>query len=113
MRISPTGHRVLIKLETVEEKSQGGIILATDREARRQQAGAQFAEVVKIGPLAWADMGEDGEPWARIGDRVITVRYAGAQFCHDQNDPDHLYRIINDDEIIGVVNEEIYPKDVA
>lgn len=104
MKISPTGHRVLIKLDPVEETSKSGIILSTDKETKRQQAGAQFGEVIAIGPLAWLDMGE-GDPWAAVGDHVITVRYAGAQFNYNDDELER-YRIINDDEIIGRVRGE-------
>ena len=92
----------MIKLDKVEEQSKGGIILATDKESKRQQAGAQYATVVDVGPTAWWD---SNLPWAKIGDRVVTVRYAGAQFNYDDEELKR-YRIINDDEIIGIVNEQ-------
>ena len=104
MKVIPTGHRVLIKLEKTEEVTAGGIILP-DKSKDREQAGSQFAEVMKIGALAWLDQG-DGEPWAQVGDRVVTVRYPGAQYNYDKDSEESLYRIINDDEIIGVVVDE-------
>lgn len=100
MQIKPTGHHVLIKLREVERKSSGGILLAESTH-KKEQAGGQFAEIIDVGPTAWA---EYEEPWAKIGDTVITVRYAGAQFDYD-DEQYKLYRIINDDEIISVVNK--------
>ena len=98
MNIEPTGHHVLIQLIEIEKKSAGGIILA-DTTHKKEQAGGQFAKVLAIGPEAWIDK---PEPWAKVGDTVITVRYPGAQYDHDGEDK--LNRIINDDEIIGVKN---------
>lgn len=99
MNIKPTGHHVIIKLREIEKKSEGGIILP-DATHKKEQAGAQFAEIIDTGPTAWD---EYPEPWAKIGDTVIVVRYAGAQWDFDGEDK--LYRIINDDEIIGVMKE--------
>lgn len=97
MNIKPTGHHVLIKIKEVEQKSAGGIILSATTH-KKEQAGGQFAEVLAIGPTAWS---EYAAPWAKVGDKVLTVRYPGAQYDYDGDD--HLNRVINDDEIIGVV----------
>lgn len=97
MNIKPTGHHVLIKIKEVEEKSAGGIILAKTMQ-KKEQAGSQFAEVLDVGPTAWC---EYATPWANVGDTVLTVRYPGAQYDYDGDD--RLNRVINDDEIIGVV----------
>lgn len=97
MNIKPTGHHVLIKIQEVEQKSAGGIILSATTH-KKEQAGGQFAEVLAVGPTAWA---EYETPWAKVGDTVLTVRYPGAQYDHDG---DYRFnRVINDDEIIGVV----------
>lgn len=97
MNIKPTGHHVLIKLQEVEKKSEGGIILP-DATHKKEQAGGQFAEVLVVGPTAWD---EYSKPWAKVGDEVVVIRYAGAQWDYDGDDK--LCRIINDDEIIAVV----------
>ncbi len=97
MNITPTGHHVIVKLKEIERKSAGGIILA-EQSVKKEQAGGQFATVLAVGPTAWA---EYSEPWARVGDTVVTKRYPGAQYDYDGDDK--LHRIINDDEIIGVV----------
>lgn len=97
MNIKPTGHHVLIRLQEVEKKSEGGIILP-DATHKKEQAGGQFAEIIDTGPTAWD---EYSKPWAKIGDTVLVVRYAGAQW--DWDGEEKLYRIINDDEIIAVM----------
>lgn len=97
MNIVPTGHHVVIKLKEIESKSAGGIILAQTTH-KKEQAGGQLAEVLAVGPTAW---NEYDSPWAKVGDTVVTVRYPGAQYDYDGEDS--LNRIINDDEVIGVV----------
>lgn len=97
MNIKPTGHHVIVKLKEIERKSQGGIILAESTH-KKEQAGGQYAEVLAVGPTAWS---EYETPWAKVGDTVVTKRYPGAQYDYDGEDK--LNRIINDDEIIGVV----------
>jgi co-chaperonin GroES (HSP10) len=46
--IEPCGHRVLIRPELVEEKTAGGIILATSAKEREQQATMR-GTVVAVG----------------------------------------------------------------
>lgn len=102
MNVTPTGHHVLIELEQTEKKTPGGILIP-EKTKDREQAGAQISRVLAVGPNAWA---EHVRPWAQVGDRVVTIRYPGAQYDHDGEDK--RKRIINDDEIIGIVeNGEI------
>lgn len=98
MNIRPTGHHVLIELEKIEAEFKETKLIMPDKTKDREQAGAQVARVLEIGPEAWEDR---PTPWARVGDQVITVRYPGAQYDHDGEDS--RKRIINDDEIIGII----------
>ena len=99
MNIKPTGHHVIIKLLELEKKTPGGIILPTDK-VKKEQAGGQFSTIIAVGDMAWS---EYEKPWAKVGDIVVTVRYPGAQYDHDGEDK--YNRIINDDEIIGVLEQ--------
>ncbi len=100
MRIIPTGHHVLIKLHEFEDKFEGSSLYKPDKTKKKDEAGGQFAEVLDVGPTAWD---EYSKPWAKVGDVVLCVRYAGAQYDYDGDDK--MNRLINDDEIIGVVKE--------
>lgn len=101
MEIKPTGHHVLIELEEIEEKfSKQSKIIMPDKTKDREQAGAQYAVVLAIGPEAWDNK---ATVWAEVGDRVITPRYPGAQF--DFNEDYRRQRIVNDDEIIAVIHD--------
>ena len=100
MKIKPTGHHVLIKLHEIERKSAGGILLA-DSTHKKEQAGGQFATVLAVGPTAWI---EYDEPWAEVGDTIVTIRYPGAQYDYDGEDK--LNRIVNDDEVIAIKEKD-------
>jgi chaperonin GroES len=97
--IEPAGHRVLILPEVVEEKTQGGIILAAATKERDQQATMR-GTVVKVGVNAWKAY-DDGLPWAAEGDQVIFRKYAGEVVKDNGTE----YRVVNDEDIIAVVRE--------
>lgn len=97
--IEPSGHRVLIQPETVEEKTSGGIILAATTKERDQQATMR-GTVVAVGVNAWKAF-DDGTPWAKEGDKVVFRKYAG----ENVKDGDVDYRVVNDEDILAVVKE--------
>jgi co-chaperonin GroES (HSP10) len=85
------GDRVLIKRDLPPEKL-GSIILA-DETRKNERIGTAVGTVVEIGPLCWksAEMRDvqrklcdgsvvterAGEPWCKVGDKVLYQRYAG------------------------------------
>jgi chaperonin GroES len=97
--IEPSGHRVLILPETVEEVSKGGIILAATTQHREQQATMR-GTVAAVGVNAWKAF-DDGTPWAKVGDYVVFRKYAGEVV----KDGDVEYRVINDEDTIAVIRE--------
>lgn len=97
--IEPSGHRVLVLPDVVEEKTAGGIILSAVTKERDQQATMR-GTVVVVGKNAWKAF-DDGSPWAKEGDRVIFRKYAGEVI----KDGDKEYRVINDDDILCTVTE--------
>lgn len=103
--IKPLGHRVLIQPDDVEEKSKGGIILP--EELKKQEKGAQVVgTVLDVGSTCWADT-PTGEPWCKVGDRVVFAKYSGMKIW---NPVEGKYRedilIVNDLDICGLVTEE-------
>jgi len=97
--MEPSGHRVLIKPEVVEEKTAGGIILAATTKDRDQQATMR-GTVVKVGVNAWKAF-DDGTPWAAEGDKVVFRKYAGEVI----KDDDAEFRVVNDEDILAVIKE--------
>jgi co-chaperonin GroES (HSP10) len=102
---TPTGWRIAILPYRGPEKTKGGIVLAEETQKRTQLATV-CGYVLKLGPLAYHD--QDKFPtgaWCAEGDWVIFGRYAGSRINIDGGE----IRILNDDEIIGRVND---PEDI-
>lgn len=97
---APTGWRILIKPEPVIKKSHGGLILATNEKLER--AAGVIGTIVKIGPSAWKDY-KGGEPWAKVGDRVIFSKYAGAAI--EDGSEDGLV-LLNDEDVQAIILSE-------
>lgn len=55
VKVTPTGHYILIELIEVKQLSKGGIIIP---DVNKEQKAAQFAKVLAIGPTAF--IGVDG-----------------------------------------------------
>jgi len=103
----PRGPRVLIKVDKVEEVSEGGIILAQDLVNKEQNAQIKGV-VVEIGPDCWMDtplariemaMGKDPTAWCKVGDRVQIGKYAGNRLIGKD---EQEYRVVNDLDIVGI-----------
>jgi len=95
--IEPVGHRIIIKPLIIERTTESGIIIQTDREARREEMAQSRGEVVAIGPDAYADQ---ETPWCEIGDQVVFAKYAGILY-RDEDDVE--YRIMNDLDVVAVI----------
>jgi chaperonin GroES len=102
---TPTGWRIAILPYRGTEKTKGGIILAEETQ-RRTQLGTTCGYVLKVGNLAYKDDSKfpDG-PWCKAGDWILFGRYAGARITIDGGE----IRLLNDDEVLGIVNN---PEDV-
>jgi co-chaperonin GroES (HSP10) len=102
---TPTGWRIAILPYRGAEKSKGGIVLSEETQ-RKTNLATVCGYVLKVGTLAYAD--ESKFPtgaWCKEGDWIIFGRYAGARIPIDGGE----IRLINDDEVLGVVND---PEDV-
>ena len=78
----PFGHYVLIKIPEVNDTSEGGIILHTNTQGKREQAGMEVGEVVAFGPTVytgWAGFSGADEWGIAIGDTVEFKKYEGKQ----------------------------------
>lgn len=89
MGLKPLGTRVVIKKSEAEEKTAGGLILASS--AKEQP---QVAEVVAVGP------GTKDEPMEiKVGDKVIFSKYGGADVKYQGEE----YTIMHQDDILAVI----------
>lgn len=89
-----TGHRILLRPETVEPVSKGGILLPS-KTVEAEKNNAVFAMVVEVGLDAWADKSAD---FCAVGDRVLVGKYTGLFATSPKDGKD--YRFVNDLDII-------------
>ena len=93
----PVGHRILIKVLDIANKTNMGIYLPS-KSLEDHRAIASIGKVIEIGTDAYKrdDMTKS---WCELGDYVMFGKYAGHRFKYGQAE----LRIMNDDEILGVV----------
>jgi len=97
----PLGWRVLVRDEKVEDKTRGGIYIPDSAKTADEHA-QQFGVVVRCGYSAFRDKDGRRDPFGpEIGDVVNYWKYSGG--CYYEDEEGHKYRILNDDEILGVV----------
>lgn len=89
MMIKPCGTQVLIKLEEVKEMSEGGIVMQTPEQKKKEEHGQNMGRLLAIGPLVHADWdgfeSENSEGKAKqwgyeLGDLVLFRRYDGVEY---------------------------------
>ena len=93
MNLRPLADRVVVKPTKPEEKTKGGIILASAAQEK-----PEVYEVVVVGPGGVVD-GKEGVMEVKAGDKVIMSKYAGTTVKLDGEE----YTIIRQNEILAVV----------
>jgi co-chaperonin GroES (HSP10) len=96
---NPSGHKILCALIDVDDTFENGILKA-DETKRTEELTSPVLFVIKMGVSAYkdADRFPDG-PWCKEGDFVLTRPYTGTRInIHGKE-----FRIINDDQVDGVV----------
>lgn len=95
MNIKPLSDRVVVKLVEAEEKTKTGIFLTASAQEK-----PQIAEVVAVGPGARDDNGKLIPMEVKVGDKVITGKYAGTEVKMDGNE----YTIVKQSDILAIVD---------
>jgi len=93
--VEPFDLRILVKLDKVEDRTKGGIIL-TDASRQADQQGAVRGTLVAAGENAWNDTGRDFHKPVP-GDRVMIGRHTGTRF----KEGDDLYALCNDEDVVA------------
>ena len=93
MNIKPLADRVVIKMVETEETTKSGIILTGSAKEK-----PQVAEVVAGGPGKVKD-GTLVKPEVKVGDKVLTNKYAGTEVKIDGVE----YTILGEDDILAIV----------
>ena len=95
MNIRPLQDRLLVKrLDEVEERSKGGIIIPDTAKEKPQQG-----KVVAVGKGKVGDDGKLTPLDVRAGDTVLFGKYSGSEIKLDG--VEHL--IMREDDVLGVV----------
>ena len=93
MKLKPLADRVIIKMVEAEETTKGGLILTGSAKEK-----PQVAQVVAVGPGGVVD-GKEVEMTVKVGDHVITSKYAGTQVKIDGEE----LTIVRQGDILAVV----------
>ncbi|AUS98163.1 co-chaperone GroES [Clostridium thermosuccinogenes] len=93
MKIKPLGERVVIKMLETEETTKSGIVLPGSAKEK-----PQVAEVVAVGPGGVVD-GKEIKMEVKVGDKVITSKYAGTEVKFDGQE----YTILKQSDILAIV----------
>jgi len=103
--ITPLGFKVLIRIQEMEEKTEGGIIIP-DIIKEKEDAASQVATIVDYGSAAFTigvgDLPKEWDVVPKVGAKVILNRYAGITI---EGKDKKEYRLINDKEILAILNE--------
>lgn len=93
MTIKPLCDRVVLKSVEAEETTKSGIILTASAKEK-----PEIAQVVAVGPGGKVD-GNDVEMFVKVGDKVITAKYAGTEVKVDGEE----YSIVRQSDILAIV----------
>jgi chaperonin GroES len=97
----PLGHRLLVKPDTVEKRTSGGLYLPQEVTGRDEMAQVKGV-VVAVGEGCWKDT--TSADWAKPGDRIVFGKYSGLQY----DGADAIkYRILNDLDVVGLEVENV------
>ncbi len=117
MSLKPCGVKILIEVLPVEIKSAGGIVMHSENEVKREKVGRDVGTVKAIGFGAYYGIGgcskdkpaiERAKEWGfTIGDTVEFNRYDGKPTRFGETNKEfENYRLIDDQDIIGVLKDE-------
>jgi len=94
-----SGHRVVIRPESVETVSEGGIVIELESSDtyKRKQHASQVGTVLAVGEGAYLDPSFYGIRWCEVGDTVRYAKHSGS-LIYDE-DLDETLHLVNDEDI--------------
>jgi len=97
----PKGFKLLIALPEVDEKTEGGILKASET-IRNESVATVVGFVLKLGPDAYKDEKRfPNGPYCGEGDWVVFRAYSGTRVkIHGKE-----FRLINDDTVEAVIDD--------
>lgn len=103
--IIPMQFKLVVKMEAIEEKTDGGVYLP-DQAKDKKSFEITRGTLVAAGPAAFSDYDQFPEHSRipQVGDRLWLNKYAGHQ-VKDKVQSTIAYRIIEDTDIVGIVDD--------
>ena len=97
--LKPVLHRILVQLDSIDEVTESGIIIAKEL-LKKERKAVEKGTVVAIGETAFKDYG--GSPdTVKIGDRVLIAQYSGKEV-----DADKSIVVVNDEDILVIFGKD-------
>jgi co-chaperonin GroES (HSP10) len=100
MMLTPVLHRIILKLDSVDEVTASGIVIPKDL-IKKERKAVEIGTVVAIGETAFKDYG-GGVNTAKVGDRVIISQYSGKAVTDTDGQE---YVVINDEDLLVIIGE--------
>jgi chaperonin GroES len=97
MKLKPIGDRVIVRRDSSEDQSAGGIILP-DTAKKKPQRGT----ILAVGPGKLQDDGKRVAPQVKEGDVVLFTNWAGDEFKERGKIDDVL--VMHEEDILAVLN---------
>jgi len=107
--ISVVLHRILVQPDQLEEiddthrrAKEMGIVIASDKELKRERAAVDTGVVLAIGETAFKDFNTDSP--IKVGDRIAFAKYGGKLVTDPFTKKEVL--VLNDEDVICKFLEE-------
>lgn len=92
--LEPIGDRVIVKVKEEEEKTVGGIVLASNAKEKPTEG-----EVVAVGNGAYAENGDKLPMTVKKGDVVLYDKYSGTNVKYEGQ----KYLVLHEKDILAIV----------
>lgn len=92
--LQPLGDRVIVKVKEEEEKTVGGIVLASNAKQKPTEG-----EVVAVGEGAYAENGQKLPMTVQKGDTVLYDKYSGTNVKYNGE----KYLVLREKDILAIV----------
>lgn len=95
MQLKPLGDRVVLQAEQEEEKTIGGIVLASNAQEK-----PTVGKVIAVGEGRVLENGEKLAPSVKENDRVLFDKYAGNEVEYEGQ----KYLVVHEKDIVAVID---------
>jgi chaperonin GroES len=96
MNLTPIGDRVIVRRESADEKTSGGIILPENAKKKPQRG-----TVIAVGPGKMKPDGSRVAPSLKVGDSVLFTSWAGDEFKGKKADDEVL--VMHEGDVLAVI----------